>query len=288
MYAVLLSMAVFVAVILLFVALWVAVDLFASGGAYPRTWIVVVFKRLARLAVPDQSHHLDTVQLDLVRAGYNIGTGDMVFFATRALLAFGLPIPVFLLARPTTLMWFLTAAAVPATVGYILPRVWLDRKVQGRQRRLRSGIPNLLEMLAPALNSGMGIDGALRYVEKEMRMVYPELADSLYHSIGLVDAGIPRDRALQLWVEHTGVDELEPIAFLLGRAERSGVGVAEALQSHAEQFRENLLRTEEALMAKAGPMLTVLAIIFVLPLVGVVALGPTLLRLSEWFFGAGA
>ena len=64
MYAVLLSMTVFVAVVLVFIALWVAVDLFASGGHYPRTWIVAVFKRLAKLAVPDQTHHLDTVQLD--------------------------------------------------------------------------------------------------------------------------------------------------------------------------------------------------------------------------------
>ena len=63
---------------------------------------------------------------------------------------------------------------------------------------------------------------------------------------------------------------------------------AEREATKAAAIRKKTEAAAEALMAKAGPMLTVLAIIFVLPLVGVVALGPTLLRLSDWFFGAGA
>jgi tight adherence protein C len=288
MTAGLIALFTFVAALTVAGATWAAIAQVAAsyeGGA--ETWWANATQRLARLAVPEDSQQLDAIQLDLVRAGYTDRNADLTFFAVRAGLGLGLPLLGFLLYRPTEIQWIVGLIAVPGTLGYLLPRGFLDRAIRLRQDAIRRGIPALVDLVMPALEAGLGVDAALRYAASELERSAPELAATVRRATTLVDAGIPRERALDEWLHRTGVEELEPLAHLLSRAERSGVGVSDALDSYAHQVREAALHETERTMAKVGPYLTIVAVVFVLPMTLVVLVAPAVMRLVELLSGGG-
>lgn len=283
-YAIILALSTFFAAIVVSIALWSMLSYVAADAGVDRGWWRSLFQRIARLAIPEERHQLDEVQLDLVRAGYTSGRADFLFFGVRAVSALALPIPALLVMQPTDLYFFIGIIAVMATIGYLAPRVLLERAVRRQQSAIRMGISTFLDMLLPALGAGLGVDAALRYVQGELESVRPELAGVVRHSLALVDAGFPNERALSTWYARTGVKDLEPIAKLLVRAERSGVGVAESLGQFAELVRKAMLREQESEMARVGPYLTVMAIIFIMPITAVAMLGPALMQVAQMLF----
>lgn len=283
-YALLLSLSTFFAAIVAAIAVWSILSMVATDAGVNRSWWRRVFQRIARLAIPEERHQLDEVQIDLVRAGYTHPHADFLFFGVRAVSSLALPIPALLIMQPDDLYSILTVIAVMATIGYILPRVLLERSVRERQDRIRNGVSTFLDMLLPALDAGLGVDAALRYVQRELEAIRPDLASVVQYSLSLVDAGFPSERAFESWYQRTGVDDLDPVATLLIRAERSGVGVAEALGQHAELVQQTMLRQEEAEMARIGPYLTVMAIIFIMPITAVAMLGPALMEVALKLF----
>jgi tight adherence protein C len=286
-YAAILALSTFFATIVASIALWSIFSFIAEDAGVDRSWWRRVFQRIARLAIPEERHQLDDVQLDLVRAGYTDNHADFIFFGVRATSALMAPVPVLLWIRPPDLYMFVSIIAVMATIGYLTPRVMLERAVRSQQEAIRMGVSTFLDMLLPAIGAGLGVDAALRYVQGELESVRPELASVIRHSLALVDAGFPNERALSTWYERSGVRELDPIAKLLIRAERSGVGVSEALGQFAELTRKTMLRNQEAEMAKVGPYLTVMAIIFIMPITAVAMLGPALMEVAQMLFPEG-
>ena len=283
-YAIILALSTFFAAIVVSIALWSMLSYVAADAGVDRGWWRSLFQRIARLAIPEERHQLDEVQLDLVRAGYTSSRADFLFFGVRAVSALVLPIPALLVLQPTDLYFFIGIIAVMATIGYLTPRVLLERAVRRQQSAIRMGISTFLDMLLPALGAGLGVDAALRYVQGELESVRPELAGVVRHSLALVDAGFPNERALSTWYARTGVKDLDPIAKLLIRAERSGVGVAESLGQFAELVRKAMLREQESEMARVGPYLTVMAIIFIMPITAVAMLGPALMQVAQMLF----
>jgi len=283
-YAAILALSTFFAAIVVSIALWSMLSYVAADAGVDSGWWRNLFQRVARLAIPEERHQLDAVQLDLVRAGYTNSRADLLFFGVRAVSALVLPIPALFFIQPTDLYYFVGIVAVMATIGYLAPRVLLERAVRRQQSAIRLGISTFLDMLLPALGAGLGVDAALRYVQGELESVRPELAAVVRHSLALVDAGFPNERALSTWYARTGVKDLDPIAKLLIRAERSGVGVAEALGQLAELVRKAMLREQESEMARVGPYLTVMAIIFIMPITAVAMLGPALMQVAQMLF----
>ena len=283
-YAAILALSTFFAAIVVSIALWSMLSYVAADAGVDSGWWRNLFQRVARLAIPEERHQLDAVQLDLVRAGYTNSRADLLFFGVRAVSALVLPIPALFFIQPTDLYYFVGIVAVMATIGYLAPRVLLERAVRRQQNAIRLGISTFLDMLLPALGAGLGVDAALRYVQGELESVRPELAAVVRHSLALVDAGFPNERALSTWYARTGVKDLDPIAKLLIRAERSGVGVAEALGQLSELVRKAMLREQESEMARVGPYLTVMAIIFIMPITAVAMLGPALMQVAQMLF----
>lgn len=141
----------------------------------------------------------------------------------------------------------------------------------------------MLDMLVSCLEAGLGIDMALRHVAGELVAAAPEIARELALVNTELAAGVPRMTALQHFHDRTDIEEVASLVNELAQAERYGSRIAPALRSHAQVTRTRRVLESERKAAEASPKLTVVMILFILPPLFIVVLGPTAVTLIARF-----
>lgn len=235
------------------------------------------------LAAPADPYARDADRVRLLQAGFADPSVLVLYYLSRAVLTVALPTALVLaLPRPLTSAQ-MVALLGAALCGYLLPLGLVVARRNARQTRLQFAVPNVLDMLVSCLEAGLGTDAALRYVAREVRVASADLANELDQANGEMSAGTPRHEALRKLDERTGIDELSALVGVLGQAERFGAGVAPSLRAHAQLARRQRALRAEQRAARASPMLTVVMILFILPSLFVVLLGPTIVQVVEHF-----
>lgn len=219
------------------------------------------------------------LERELIQAGFRSPQAVPLYLAVRTLLALTLPAAgyPFLHARPLALA--VAVELLLAGTGYLFPVFVLRGLAEARRRRIRSVFPNALDMLVNCLESGLGLDAALRYVARELSGIAPELAGEFDLLNAELQAGLPRAEALGRMRERNGVDAVDGLVSVVAQAERYGVGIASAMRSHAQMARKRRILDAERRAAEAAPKLTVTMVLFILPPLFIVLLGPTVIRL---------
>lgn len=240
---------------------------------------------LARAATPAEATRRQALGDLVVQAGWE-ETAFVPFLVGRSLATLALPVVAWLVLRPVTLPGLAGTVVGGALAGYYLPLGALVLVARARARRIREAVPNLLDMLVSCVDAGLGIDMAMRHVAHEIRVASPELADELDRANEEAKAGVARVEALGRLERRTGVADLGALAQVLGVVERFGSGISQSLRAHAHLSRRRRALRAEQRAATAAPALTIVMVIFILPALFVVLMGPMLVRLSGWFFPA--
>jgi tight adherence protein C len=169
--------------------------------------------------------------------------------------------------------------------GFIAPDVFLKNAITKRQKALRKQLPDGLDLLVICAEAGLGLDAAFSRVSKEMVKSSPELADE----VGLTSIELSflpeRRQALQNLIERTNMAEFRAVVNTLMQTEKYGTPLAQSLRVLSAEFRnERLLRAEEK-AARLPAILTVPMIIFILPALFIVLIGPAILRAIDALSG---
>jgi tight adherence protein C len=241
-------------------------------------------RTLGTLAAPYDLVERETQHDLLVQAGYDSNAALPLYYATRTLLALALPFPAWLLFRPHHLALSLMVVVLAAGVGYYAPSWFVAMRRRARQERIRAAVPNMIDMLVTCVDAGLGIDVALRHVAQEIGVASVELADELHVLNVQLASGVSRLDSLRTLERRTGVNELSALVNVLGVVERFGSGIAQSLRAHAQLTRRRRALNAETKAARASPALTVVMVIFILPALFVVLLGPAAVHLSHMFF----
>jgi tight adherence protein C len=216
----------------------------------------------------------------LVQAGFDIDGAPAVYGALRAVVGFALPVLVFLFGPARTATDLLMYVGLAAAVGLLGPPAVLDRLVQRRREVIRRGIPDALDLLVVCVEAGVSLDSAMLRVARDLSAAHPVLTEELLVVIRKVNAGIPRSDALYgLW-ERTGIEELRGLASNMVQSERWGTSIAKVLRINAETLRRKRRQTAEKKAAQAALKMMGPLILFLLPALFVVILGPVALRLT--------
>jgi tight adherence protein C len=167
-----------------------------------------------------------------------------------------------------------------AAVGVLGPPAVLDRIVQRRQARLRRAVPDALDLLVVCVEAGVSLDAAILRVARDLNVTHPELAGELAMVNRKVNAGMPREQALQgLWTR-TGLDELRGLVASMVQSERWGTSIAKVLRVNAETLRRVRKQAAEKKAAQASLKMMGPMVIFMLPALFIVLLGPAMMRIS--------
>ncbi len=222
----------------------------------------------------------------LMHAGWRSKDALTIFMAMRVLMpvvfAFA-ALAVLLVVGQMPMMMRLTAVIGAAVAGAYAPFLAARRLIARRQHLLRRQLPDGLDLLVICAEAGLGLDAALTRVARDLGPAAPQLADEL--GLTAVELGfLPNRRlALQNLVRRTDLSAIRGVVNTLVQTERYGTPLAQALRVLAAEFREERMLRAEEKAARLPAILTVPMIIFILPTLFVVLIGPAMVRVAENF-----
>jgi len=220
----------------------------------------------------------------LARAGYR-GQGPLVTFMFFRFLMppvvfIGAMIYVFGIAN---LSWSfsmkLLAAVGAALFGYYMPDIFVSNRIQARRDSIMRAFPDALDLMLICVESGMSIESAFNRVAQEVGTQSVELAEEL----GLTTAELSylpdRRLAFQNLAERCGHPGVKAVAAALIQSEKYGTPMGQALRVTAQENREMRMAEAERKAGSLPSKLTVPMIVFFLPCLFVVILGPAALKI---------
>jgi tight adherence protein C len=172
-------------------------------------------------------------------------------------------------------------------LGFFLPRFLLKRKLAERQRRIRIGLPDGLDLTVICVEAGLSLDQAMMRVGEDLRHSHPELSAE-FHLFDLeTRAGKPRVEALRNLAARTGVDDIRSLVGTLIQTDRFGTSVAQALRVHSDSLRTERRQRAEEQAAKTTVKMIIPLVLFVMPSLIFVTVGPAVIQLMHIFVPVG-
>jgi tight adherence protein C len=219
----------------------------------------------------------------LLQAGFESRGSVAIFSAIRLVFGLVLPVSVFVLVAGRPIRDVMMFVVVAIAIGILGPSAAIDRMIQMRRDRLRRAIPDMLDLMVVCVEAGVSLDAAILRVSRDLGSAHPEMAEEMAIINRKVNAGVPREQALQgLWTR-TGIEELRSLAANMVQSERWGTSIAKVLRINAETLRRKRKQTAEKKAAQAALKMMAPLLLFLLPALFVVILGPAVMRISTAF-----
>ena len=243
--------------------------------------------RLGQLAQSQDEEERNLLKVKLLQAGYRDPRSTDVYNAARVALLMMIPLLIspLLAFQSTTVL--LLGVVIGACVGYMLPHFVVNSRIAARQKSLLQPFPDALDLLVTSVEAGLGVDAAFRRVAKELEAAAPELALEFQLVNNEISAGVARVDALKHLSVRTGLKEIKALVNMLTQAERFGTSIARAMRIHSDLTRQKRMARAEEAAAKVSPKLTVVMILFLLPCLFIVLLGPALVKIKNLMFAGG-
>jgi tight adherence protein C len=178
-------------------------------------------------------------------------------------------------------------AILGAIVGYLLPGLVVEYYTKQRQKEIRNGLPDALDLLIVSIEAGMAIDQSIVKSAEELRIAYPNLAEELHLITVECRAGKPRIEAFKNFAARTKVDDVRALVAMLVQTDRFGTSIAEALRTYADVSRTKRRQRAEERAAKIGVKLVFPLVFCLFPAFFVVVLGPGIIKLVNAFSSSG-
>jgi len=238
-----------------------------------------------------QDDQLQKTQTRLMQAG--IRNKDLAFFIIFARFV----LPVVLEIAAVVLIYFVNhwpewggvrryATVAGILVGsYKAPDIWLKNKVTKRSHAVRKGLPDALDLLVICAEAGLTVDAAFGRVSKELGKAYPELGDEF--GLTAIELGFLNERrqAFENLATRVDLDAVRGVVTTMIQTEKYGTPLASALRVLSAEFRnERMMRAEEK-AARLPAIMTVPLILFILPTLFVVILGPAACSIHDNLLG---
>jgi tight adherence protein C len=240
--------------------------------------------RLGRLAENNDVDANERMRRTLMYAGYKNRRGLEVFNGIRVAAAVLMPVVTSLVLFNQETLVIAFGILLGIAIGYYFPILVLNSQATTRQAELLRSYPDALDLMVSSVESGLSLDQAFRRVALEMRSVSLTLSKEFNLVNSQVSAGIDRITALKRLEERTGVEEIRSFVNTLAQAERFGSSIAASLRLYSQVAREKRMARAEEKAGAVGSKLTVLMIIFFLPVLMAILISPVGLR---WYYGEG-
>jgi len=238
-----------------------------------------------------QDDQVKKTQLRLMQAG--IRTKDLAFFIIFARFILPVVIGVTAVVMLYALdyfpdwSWFRRYGTVAGLLvgSYKAPDIWLKNKVTKRSHAIRKGLPDALDLLVICAEAGLTVDAAFNRVAKELGKAYPELGDEF--GLTAIELGFLNERrqAFENLAERVDLEAVRGVVTTMIQTEKYGTPLASALRVLSAEFRHQRMMRAEEKAARLPAIMTVPLILFILPTLFVVILGPASCSINDNFLG---
>jgi tight adherence protein C len=257
-----------------------------AGTAEPESNGLVTFLQNLGAKVPTSEVDTATLKNLLIQGGFRSEHSISVFYGIRfiGLIVMGILCLMMSGSLPANPMMNIMVILFGCAVGWVLPKMLLEKKVKKRQEILRLALPDALDLLVVSVEAGLGLDMAIQHVARELQVTHPQLSEELLLVTLEMRAGKRRADALRNLAERTGEAELRKLVAILVQSDRFGTSMGEALRNHSDFMRTRRRQEGEERAAKVGVKLVFPIFFFILPSMLIVAAGPGLLQVFKNLF----
>ena len=235
--------------------------------------------------VPRSAADVQKLQKQLMQAGFRSNDALLIFRGLHLCAMVGFPAAVALvcalIARPlnSAILWILLAFVV----GFFLPRYALKRMVNSRQRLIRWGLADALDLMVISIEAGLGLNAAMMKVSTELKDVHPDVSEEFEMANLEIRVGRDRDEALRNLAERTGVDDLRSLVAMLIQTDKFGTSIAKAIRAFSDSLRTKRRQRAEQAAQKASVKLLIPLALFLFPTLFIAILGPASINLMDTF-----
>ncbi|MGH9841303.1 MAG: type II secretion system F family protein [Blastocatellia bacterium] len=247
--------------------------------------------------LPASPAEMSKLQKKLMYAGFRSPNAAIIYRAIQFIALVGFPamsllnmtVMQFALAGDSTGMMLGTLTKpLPALMlgffsGYLMPRMILDRLIERRQRLLRWGLADALDLLVVSVEAGLGVNQAMQRVSQELKYAHPDISEEFDLVNTEIRVGRDREEAMRNLAERTGVDDLRGLCAMLIQADRFGTSIARAIRVYSDSLRTRRRQRAEQAAQKAAIKLLFPLAVFLFPTLFIAMLGPAALQLMDHF-----
>jgi tight adherence protein C len=181
----------------------------------------------------------------------------------------------------------IVATLVPGAIGYYAPKYWVNKRVTARTNEIQDGFPDALDMLLVCVEAGQSLDQGIIRVAKELRNSYPAMAEEFAMVAHEIKAGMDKTDVLRRFGERSGVSDIASFVTVMIQSQQFGTSIAEALRLYSADMRDKrVMRAEEA-ANKIPTKMTLGTMMFTVPPLLIVLIGPSVYGMIENFSRMG-
>jgi len=231
--------------------------------------------------LPKSQAEISVTMQRLTRAGYRNESGVKLFYGAKVF------IPLFLCILATVSGavhfsgFFVYAACLG--IGFLIPDFWLGSRIKKRQRKIRLGLPDVLDLLIICIEAGLSLDQATARTAIELVKAQPELCDELNVVALEQRAGRARSESWKHLAERTGEDSVRSLVNMLVQSEQFGTSIAKTLRIQSDTLRTQRIQQVEEAAAKTTIKLIFPLVFFIFPSLFLVTLGPAVITMIDSF-----
>jgi len=239
-------------------------------------------EKFATFLEPQSEAEMSASRLRMLRAGYRSKNAVRIFHFAQLVLGVGLLAigTIYALIQsqtaPLTTNQMIMYTVLPGAIGYYIPKYWINKRLAARQAEIISGFPDALDMMLVCVEAGQSLDQSIIRIGKESRAGYPALAEEFDIVAQEVKAGKERVTVLKDMAERVGIPDVSSFVTTLVQSATFGTSMAEALRVYSAEMRDKRVMRAEEKANTLPTKLTLGTMLFCLPPLLVILIGPSL------------
>ena len=222
-------------------------------------------------------------------AGWRSGDALTMYLFAKVSLPVIVPVLTMLWLATTFLAEYVTGWKRPLIAvglglfGYFLPDIWVKNAAQKRQLKIQLSLPDALDLMVTCAEAGLSLEALMKRVASELSRGAPELADEIGLTCIEMEFLPDRRQALVNLAERTDLPGIRALVNALQQSSKFGTPLSQAMRVLAAEFRDDRIVKAEEKAARLPVLLTVPMVLFILPPLIMVLVGPAILRVADQF-----
>jgi tight adherence protein C len=245
--------------------------------------VLELAKSISAPMMPKSELEQSELKLKLANAGFRSEAAVSVYLGIRfaVFISFLVVSCLLFLPKHGMTMKAFQPIVIYTGIGFYLPAFvlwWIRTK---RQQEIFLSLPDALDLLVVCVESGLGLDAALRKVCEEMKEHAKVICEEFSLANFQLQMGRPRREVLHDLGVRTGVDDVRSLAAILIQADRFGSSIAQALRVQSDSMRTRRKQIAEEKAAKTAVQLIFPLVLFIFPGIFVVLVGPAAISIMD-------
>lgn len=246
-------------------------------------------EKFAHFLEPQDQAQMSAARQKMMRAGYRSKNAVRMFHASQfalGILSLILGVAYTMLkSRVETLdmQSMMMTTLLPGAVGYYLPIYWVQRRLQTRQTQITEGFPDALDMMLVCVEAGQSLDQSIARVARELGGGYPALAEEFDLVAQEVRAGKERVVVLRDMSDRVGLPDITSFVTTMIQSATFGTSISEALRVYSAEMRDKRVMRAEEKANTLPTKMTLGTMLFALPPLVVILIGPAIYGISQSF-----